>query len=110
MEALHQAWVEDPRSGLHIGGPGGLGPSPLLMDRHARCLEQLKLPPSQWDQEEALPERPHTSCGVVGREGDLSDGWPSLHQRDNMSRVQRYIDCHRPDSASSARSVMVRAL
>ena len=127
MEALHQAWVEDPRSGLHIGGPGGLGPSPFLMDRHARCLEQLTLPPpplrpsspsapSPWAREEeevenvvasALPERPHTSCGVVGLEGDPYDLSPP--QRDNMSRVQRYIDCHRPDSASSARSVMVRA-
>ena len=55
----------------------------------------------------ALPERPHTSCGVVGLEGDPYDLSPP--QRDNMSRVQRYIDCHRPDSASSARSVMVRA-
>lgn len=128
MEALHQAWVEDPRSGLHIGGLGGLGPSPFLMDRHARCLEQLTLPPPPlrpsspsapypWAREEeeeredvvasALPERPHTSCGVVGREGDPYDLSPP--QRDNMSRVQRYIDCHRPDSASSARSAMVRA-
>ena len=120
LEALYQAWVEDPRSGLHIGaGPGGaVGPSPALLDRHARCLQQQQQAlPASYHQE--LPERPHTSCGVVRRGGggrgevegggygyyddDDDDGVGgslfAQQQRDNMSRVQRYIDCHRPSSA-----------
>ncbi|KAK7087151.1 uncharacterized protein [Littorina saxatilis] len=112
IQALHQAWSEDPRSGLHIGGPrDGPGPSPHMMDRHVRCMEQLR-PQSSFRDRHAwmeMPERPHSAmrmlCGGDEGGGWMEEEWwrSSPVERDNMGRVQRYIDCHRPYSAPSMR-------
>ncbi|KAL8581260.1 hypothetical protein ACOMHN_038360 [Nucella lapillus] len=90
LQALYQAWTQDPRSGLHIGGGvsgegagEAVGPPPHLMGRHTRCLNHQSLaPPPHHHQSLAppphhyhdLPERPHTSCGVMRAGGEEGGG------------------------------------
>ncbi|XP_076452918.1 uncharacterized protein LOC143288392 isoform X1 [Babylonia areolata] len=86
LRALHEAWARDPRSGLHVIAGGLLspssvvvGPSPHLLDRHARCLDHRSWgpsppPPPAYDL--LSPERPHSSCGLMrtGGGGGSSSG------------------------------------
>jgi hypothetical protein len=117
---------DDPRSHLYIGGPSSR-PESAFHDRHSKCMEEkggrgggsggLLAPGHTFAH---APARPQSACDVYlqlqrqrererEREGEVEemegDVWEEelegfqLEEKDNMSRIQRYIDCHRPASA-----------
>ncbi|CAL1538292.1 unnamed protein product, partial [Lymnaea stagnalis] len=92
-------WLEDPRVGLSIGYESD--PRTLYFDRHTRCHGKGVdgHPLSKW--------RPRDHRGS---NGSLPSSGPWLAPRlrpasgrsdpgKHYSKVQRYVDCHRPQTA-----------